>query len=189
MIIMWLAIAILAPAQAASAGSVTCGPRSSDVDTYPSMISWSSNCFAGPNPRYVAVVQRLAHRDGTIMYTSSFRGNHGVSLIGTFSSRNPGIYAAVWNIIRSDEAEGIRLKPLDTYLDGCASYLAVTRCGVTLVISELQMDYTDPQYRRLDSILNQLTNAVVKFDRTKDSNETLVRPLMLMLTSPTLGAP
>ena len=182
-----LTVFVATPALSLASG--TCGQRSSDSDTYPSMISWSSNCFVGSNPRYVVVVQRLEHGDGTVVYANGFRGNHGVSLIGTFSNRNPDVYNAALDIIRLEQAESIRLRPLYTYVDGCASYLAVTRCGATLVISELQMDYSDPQYRKLDSILDRLTNAVVKFDWTKDSGDTLVRPVMLLLTSPTLGPP
>jgi hypothetical protein len=155
-----------------------CAPGTERDDSDVSLIRWSTVCSVGGGPTMLSVLQRIVRYDGTIAYLNGFRGGHGVSLIGTYYNEDEALFKSARDLVSASAVESMRLR-VGYYLDGCASYVAVTRCNATIIISELQMDYDDPQFKRLEQLLRDLTKAALQSHWTKESDEKMVWPLML----------
>jgi hypothetical protein len=168
----------LSVALTSARAQAACAPEGPSADSYVTTIRWSGYCFVGADQMDLAVLTRVDRVDGSTVYQNLFRGRGGVPLIGTYSNDDPAVFKAALDILNATSAESIHLKER-AYLDGCASYLSITRGGRTLIISELQMDYDDPQYKRLEVILHRLTATVLTFQWKKESDRTTVWPLML----------
>jgi hypothetical protein len=138
-----------------------------------SRVEWSSYCFlGGPSRRTLGIVERLPAE-----YAGVFRAADGAGIVGTYESHDPSVFKAIVHFVVANNMEAIRLPGPRTYLDGCQSYLAVTRCNATLTISESQMDFDSAAYHQFDSLLAQLDHLAGTLSWRKVSPDTyLVLP-------------
>jgi hypothetical protein len=171
-----LALCLVFACTAAAWANCIPGSPPSDLDV--SLIRWTTACFVGGGPTAAVILQRIQRVDGTTAYSNQLRGTSGgVPLVGSYENSDSKLFDAALELVNATKAESIRLKAR-AYLDGCASFLAVTRCNATLTISEANMDYDDPEYKRFDRLLHDLSDLAFRSDWKKVGSRRFVYPLM-----------
>ena len=155
--------------------SCEAGAQLSESDI--SRVEWSSYCFIGGGgedgrPQTLGFVERSP----TGRYGGQFRSQPRTGFSGTYSTEDRALVDAIAHYVASSKIESVRFAPR-AIIDGCTSYVAVTRCNVTTTISEYEMDSRSAGYKRFDELLAGLDRLAATLPWKKESAEFFLLPV------------